>query len=99
MSRKTRRKAARRFSHAASKAPQPGDFPIIHRPGARAGFAGLALGSLAWSGSLCAADAAAPPANDALQEVVVTGLRESLKNAQALKKDADILQDSISAQD
>lgn len=99
MSRKTRRNAARRFSNAIKDVPKALDFPIIRRPCARAGFAGLALGSLAWSGSLYAADAPASPGNDQLQEVVVTGLRESLKNAQALKKDSDIIQDSISAQD
>ncbi len=99
MSRKTRRNAARRSSNAVRDIPQAPDLPIIHRPCARAGFAGLALGSIAWSGPLYAADVPASPANEPVQEVVVTGLRESLKNAQELKKDADIIQDSISAQD
>ena len=99
MSRKTRRNAARRSSNSVSNIPKAVDFPIVHRPCTRAGFAGLALGSLAWSGSVYAADAAPAPGNEPVQEVVVTGLRESLKNAQGLKKDADIIQDSISAQD
>src|SRR3569833_985875 len=99
MRRKTRRNAARRVSNAVSKISQRVDIPIVHRPCARAGLAGLALGSLAWSGSLHAADAPAAAANEPVQEIVVTGLRESLKNAQALKNDSDIIQDSISAQD
>ncbi|HEY6926066.1 MAG TPA: TonB-dependent receptor [Steroidobacteraceae bacterium] len=99
MSRKTRRNAARRAANAPGKLPLISAIPIIHRPSARVGFAGLALGSLAWSGSLYAADVPAAPAEAPLQEVVVTGMRESLKNAQQLKKDADIIQDSISAQD
>jgi TonB-dependent receptor len=100
MSRKTRRNAARRLSNAGRGVPKHLDFPIIYHPRARAGLAGLALGSLAWSGSLHAADAPASSGNEApLQEVVVSGTRQSLKNAQDLKKDSDVIQDSISAQD
>jgi TonB-dependent receptor len=99
MSRKTRRNAAKRLSNAVKKGS---DLPLILRnPRARAGFASLAMGSLAWGGSLYAADA--PPADSGsenpVQEVVITGTRQSLKTAQDLKKDADIIQDSISAQD
>lgn len=101
MSRKTRRNAVDRPEIARRNVPKGLDVPIVfRRPATRVGFAGLALGSLAWSGSLCAADAPAAPASEpTLQEVVVTGLRQSLKDARDLKKDADIIQDSISAQD
>src|SRR5690242_11720394 len=99
MSRKTRRNAAKRPSIAVPSAPKAIDLPIIfRRTGTGVGFAGLALGSLAWGGNVYAADAAAS-GNEVIQEVVITGMRQSLKDAQTLKKDSDIIQDSISAQD
>ena len=101
MSRKTRRNAAKRLSNAVNNVPKSLDFPVIlRRSRTPVSFAGLALGSLAWSASLYAADApAASQSEPPLQEVVVTGIRESLKNAQLLKKDSDVIQDSISAED
>jgi TonB-dependent receptor len=63
---------------------------------------GLAVGSLALGGSVAFA-ADNPSASDTpaapVQEVVVTGTRQSLKTAKDLKKDSVIIQDSISAQD
>jgi TonB-dependent receptor len=100
MSRKTRRNAYG-SENSDKYVPNVLDIPIIFRhPPGRVGLAGLAVGSLAWSGALYAADATAAPGSEpALQEVVVSGIRESLKNARDLKKDSDIIQDSISAQD
>jgi TonB-dependent receptor len=93
MSRKTRRNAAKNASRGLQS-------PVIFRAGhARVGLTGLAaLGSLAYAGSLLAAETT-DTANSAIEEVVVTGMRASLKNSQALKKDSDVVQDSISAQD
>jgi TonB-dependent receptor len=99
MSRKTRRNASKHLSNAVRNVPKTVDLPIIfRRTGTGVGFAGLALGSLAWSGGVHAQDAAAS-GNEVIQEVVITGMRQSLKDAQTLKKDSDIIQDSISAQD
>ena len=51
MSRKTRRNASKRLSNAVRNVPKTVDLPIIfRRTGTGVGFAGLALGSLAWSG-------------------------------------------------
>jgi TonB-dependent receptor len=96
MSRKTQRNAAK---HAAKR--RAGNlFSPGFRPGCgRIGLTGLAVGSLACASPLFAADAAPDAKPVKLQEVVVTGLRESLKNAQALKMEAPVIQDSISAQD
>src|SRR6185503_9578290 len=87
------------LSNAVRNVPKTVDLPIIfRRTGTGVGFAGLALGSLAWSAGVHAQDAAAS-GNEVIQEVVITGMRQSLKDAQTLKKDSDIIQDSISAQD
>lgn len=101
MSRKTGRNPVKNAAKRASRSLRPAY--------GRIGLAGLALGSLACAGRLFAADAAPAPAPAAapapedkpvkLQEVVVTGLRESLKNAQFLKMQSPVIQDSISAQD
>jgi TonB-dependent receptor len=101
MSRKTRRNAAKRLSSAVKNVPKGLDLPVIgRRPCAPVSVAGLALGSLAWSGSLYAADAPATSSSEPpLQEVVISGIRQSLKDAQRLKQDSDVIQDSISAQD
>ncbi|MDB6088612.1 MAG: TonB-dependent receptor [Gammaproteobacteria bacterium] len=60
-----------------------------------------ALGSIA-SGSALAADSPAAPSTDSrepLSEVVVTGIRESLESAQAIKQNSEQIVDSVSAQD
>ena len=60
-----------------------------------------ALGSLA-SGAALAADEPANPAadsNETLSEVVVTGIRESLESAQAIKQTSEQIVDSVTAQD
>lgn len=97
MSRKTRRNAARNAAKSAA-----GNFfsPGLRPACGRIGLTGLALGSLACAGPLFAANT--PPKAKTvkqLQEVVVTGLRQSLKNAQDLKMESPVIQDSISAQD
>jgi iron complex outermembrane recepter protein len=58
-------------------------------------------GSLAAAGGACAQDEAGPGmANGSeLQEVVVTGIRASLQRAMDIKRDADTVVDSISAED
>jgi iron complex outermembrane receptor protein len=66
-------------------------------------FSTLALGFAACAS--IAAQAQAPAATAAesgeagISEVVVTGVRESLRSAQAIKKDADQIVDSVQAQD
>jgi TonB-dependent receptor len=57
-----------------------------------------ALGSIA-SGAAVPADAPANPANETLSEVVVTGIRESLESAQAIKQTSEQIVDSVTAQD
>ena len=68
-------------------------------------FSRLALG-MAISASV-ATQAQTPPGNprggeegsEAISEVVVTGVRESLRSAQAIKQDANQIVDSVQAQD
>lgn len=62
---------------------------------------GLALGAAAFSGSLHAADAAAPAdtGGQTLEEVVVTGIRASLQRSLDIKQDAVGVVDAISAED
>lgn len=64
-----------------------------------------ALGSIA-SGTVLAADTPAAPASStaaddrgALSEVVVTGIRESLESAQAIKQNSEQIVDSVTSQD
>jgi TonB-dependent receptor len=60
-----------------------------------------ALGSIA-SGAALAADVPTTPSNDSretLSEVVVTGIRESLESAQAIKQNSEQIVDSVTAQD
>ncbi|ESQ88942.1 hypothetical protein ABAC460_14265 [Asticcacaulis sp. AC460] len=57
------------------------------------------MGGLAVSVPAMAQDAPAAPAADDGGVVVVTGLRGQLKSAQKLKKDSDVVQDSITAVD
>jgi iron complex outermembrane receptor protein len=96
MSRKTRRNAAR---NAASQTRI-----IARRPAsARLAMPGLALGAIAFSGSLFAADATPADSNtnsgDTLQEVVVTGIRASLQQSLDIKRDSAGIVDAISAED
>jgi iron complex outermembrane receptor protein len=96
MSRKTRRNASRKAikqTHAAAKRPA----------GDGRGFSGLAIGAMAFSGPLFAADG--PPASstdnnvDTLQEVVVTGIRASLQKSMDIKEQSVGVIDAISAED
>ncbi|HWF99423.1 MAG TPA: TonB-dependent receptor [Steroidobacteraceae bacterium] len=96
MSRKTKRNAGR---NAAKRAPGNLFSPGFRPACGRIGLTGLALGSLACASPLFAADAPPDAKPVKLQEVVVTGLRQSLKNAQDLKMESPVIQDSISAQD
>jgi iron complex outermembrane receptor protein len=99
MSRKTRRNAS---TDAAT--------PIhvaVQRPGLTGvGLSGLALGTIALSGSVFAADAgpAAPAANkpaddNSLQEIVVTGIRASLQRSMDIKQQSVGVVDAVSAED
>src|SRR5450432_870662 len=65
---------------------------------ARMGLSGLALGSMAFSGHLYAADSAATP-DSALEEITVTGIRASLQQSLDIKRDASGIVDAISAED
>ncbi len=93
MSRKTRRNA---IKNAAKKTTQA----AFERPAyARIGMSGLALGSLAFSGSLFAADAATTSSSDELSEITVTGIRASLQKSLDIKRDSVGIVDAISAED
>jgi iron complex outermembrane receptor protein len=96
MSRKTRRNASK---NAARQTRTTANRPAC----ARMGIPGLALGAIAFSGSLFAADAAPADSNtnssDTLQEVVVTGIRASLQKSLDIKRDSEGIVDAISAED
>ena len=103
MSRKTRRNASR-------DAAQISYTPAANRSVfAAAGISGLALGAMAFTQPLFAADAAAGPNpaddtanntdNNTLQEVVVTGIRASLQKSLDVKQQAVGVTDAISAED
>ena len=103
MSRKTRRNASR-------DAAQSSDTPAANRSAfAAAGISGLALGAMAFTQPLFAADAADGPKpaddttsntdNNTLQEVVVTGIRASLQKSLDVKQQAVGVEDAISAED
>lgn len=103
MSRKTRRNASR-------DAAQITYTPAANRSVfAAAGISGLALGAMAFTQPLFAADAAAGPSpaddtanntdNNTLQEVVVTGIRASLQKSLDVKQQAVGVTDAISAED
>jgi iron complex outermembrane receptor protein len=67
---------------------------------ARMGLSGLALGSMAFSGQLYAADTTATTASDsALEEITVTGIRASLQQSLDIKRDSFGIVDAISAED
>jgi iron complex outermembrane receptor protein len=101
MSRKTRRNAFRkaaRISHAAANSSRY----------SKLGLSGFALGTMAVSNTLFAADAAAdapaatgakPPEAQELQEVVVTGIRASLQRSLDIKQKAVGVVDAVSAED
>src|SRR6185312_16745711 len=96
MSRKTRRNSAARTSKIAATNARFG----------KLGASGFALGSIAISGTLFAAEpadapAAAPASSDTpeLQEVVVTGIRASLQKSLDVKMQSVGVVDAISAED
>ena len=89
MSRKTRRNASK---IAAKDSTRHQAFNY-----ARMGLSGLALGSLAFSSAIFAADA--PSSSDDLSEIVVTGIRASLQKSLDIKRDAIGVIDAISAED
>lgn len=96
MSRKTRRNASNNAArHARSTANHP-----LH---ARIGISGLALGSLAFSGPLLGAEVTPADtntnSNDAIQEVVITGIRASLQKSLDIKRESVGVVDAISAED
>ena len=103
MSRKTRRNASR---NAAQSSYTPAANRSVF---AAAGISGLALGAMAFTQPLFAADAAAGPNpaddtannadNNTLQEVVVTGIRASLQKSLDVKQQAVGVTDAISAED
>jgi iron complex outermembrane receptor protein len=62
------------------------------------GLSGVALGSVALSGHLYAADAT-PATDAALEEITVTGIRASLQKSLDIKRDSDGIVDAISAED
>ncbi len=65
---------------------------------ARMGMSGMALGSMAFSGHVHAADAAAST-DSSLEEIVVTGIRASLQQSLDIKRDSFGIVDAISAED
>ena len=79
-----------------------GDKDVRHRGfwGRIAGFFTV-CGSLAAAGGACAQEQSGPgvASGSELQEVVVTGIRASLQRAMDIKRDADSVVDSISAED
>jgi TonB-dependent receptor len=105
MSRKTRRHASRSSADAARTGADRG----IDK--AKVAVSGGALGALAFSGSIFAADAgpatttadanakSGDQAGDQIQEVVVTGIRASLERALEIKQQSVGVIDAISAED
>ncbi len=96
MSRKTRR-------NASKNAAKQTRISANHRFHARIGISGLALSTLAFNGSLFAADATPASTNtsssDEIQEVVVTGIRASLQRSLDIKRESVGVVDAISAED
>jgi iron complex outermembrane recepter protein len=95
MSRKTRRNASKtEVQNLTLRAA------IRRLSYARMGLSGLALGSMAFSGQLYAADTTATTASDsALEEITVTGIRASLQQSLDIKRDSFGIVDAISAED
>src|SRR5690606_42113318 len=76
----------------------------IRRSGAKeGGGSALAIGASMLAPYALAQDSAGtattPPAEQSLEEIVVTGMREALKTAQDTKREADTAVDSITASD
>src|SRR5262245_23109233 len=100
MSRKTRRNAFRKAAEASVAAAKSSTYTKL-------GLSGVALGTMAVSNTLFAADAADAPASTTskasepqeLQEVVVTGIRASLQRAMDIKMNAVGVVDAVSAED
>ena len=71
----------------------------------RAGASALVVSSAIGASAAAAQDEAEPPVEDAApveapaNEIIVSGLRQSLANAQNIKRDADTVVDAITAQD
>ena len=91
MSRKTRRNAPKNDIQNLNLRA------AIRRSYAKIGLSGIALGSMAFSGHLYAADAAAAP--DSLEEITVTGIRASLQRSLDIKRESVGVVDAISAED
>ncbi|WP_298397871.1 TonB-dependent receptor [Sphingobium sp.] len=75
---------------------------MIHMPRRAALMAGISIASVALGCSAHAQDAAAPeqaapPAEEG--DIVVTGVRASLSSAQSIKRNSDVIVDSIVAED
>ncbi|MGH8187846.1 MAG: TonB-dependent receptor plug domain-containing protein, partial [Steroidobacteraceae bacterium] len=78
------------------------DISASSQHAAKLGKQGVALGAVAFSGSLCAADEGASKdsaTSETLEEVVVTGIRASLQRSLDIKQDAVGVVDAISAED
>ncbi|MGB6306587.1 MAG: TonB-dependent receptor [Steroidobacteraceae bacterium] len=107
MSRKTRRNACKNAAktHAAGSqhTPLAGNRLAL----AIRGLSGLALGAMAFSGPLLAADAttaadtssASGKSDDSLSEIVVTGIKASLQKSLDIKQESIGVVDAISAED
>ena len=91
MSRKTRRNASKTEVQNLSLRAA-----IRRLSYARMGLSGLALGSMAFSGQLYAADTTATTASDsALEEITVTGIRASLQQSLDIKRDSSGIVDAL----
>ena len=94
MSRKTRRNASNNeVQNLTLRAA------IRHLSSARVGLSGLALGSMALSGQLYAADTTPATPDSSLEEITVTGIRASLQQSLDIKRDSSGIVDAISAED
>lgn len=73
---------------------------ITHMPRRAALLAGISIASIAMGSSAQAQDAVAPQAAASEEgDIVVTGVRASLSSAQAIKRNSDVIVDSIVAED
>ena len=62
------------------------------------GASGVALGAVMFAGAAHAQDAQDPEVTE-VEEIIVTGIRSSLRNAQSIKQDSEVFVDAISAED
>ncbi len=98
MSRKTRRNASKNTAKNIAQSTAIS----VRTPMNRLAYAisGLALGSMAFSGQLYAADSPpTPAANDELTEITVTGIKASLQKSLDIKQESIGVVDAISAED